>query len=128
MLVAIDLARFAILLAVDLLLFLRGQLAAVGSPIVADFVVDPRFILLQMRRFPGRKLSALYALGDAVLLVLSALADFALGRGVLSSGVVLVLIDLFRELVLLLRQGLFVGRRQLPVIQAAHVALFMIEG
>src|SRR5579864_1963379 len=30
-LVAIDLARFAILLAVDLLLFLRGQFAAIGT-------------------------------------------------------------------------------------------------
>ncbi|MFZ1138674.1 MAG: hypothetical protein ABR881_12235 [Candidatus Sulfotelmatobacter sp.] len=51
--VAVDPARLAVLLAVDLLLFLRGQLAAVGGTIVANFVVDLRFVLLQVSRFPG---------------------------------------------------------------------------
>src|ERR1035438_781933 len=57
--VAVDLARLPVLLAVDLLLFLRRQLATVGSAVVAHFLVDLRFVLFQVSSFPGGQLSAL---------------------------------------------------------------------
>src|ERR1700758_2600150 len=50
----IDLVRNAILLAVHLATLLRSQLAAIGSALVADFVIDPCFFPLEFRRFPSR--------------------------------------------------------------------------
>jgi hypothetical protein len=44
-LVAIDLARLAILLAVDLGSFLRSQLAAVGLTVGTHFLIDLRLIV-----------------------------------------------------------------------------------
>ena len=67
-LVAIDLARLAILLAIDLGFFLRSQLAAVGLAVGTHFLIDLRLIVLQVCRFAGGQLAALDALCDAVLL------------------------------------------------------------
>ena len=76
--VSVNLFRDVILLPVDLGSFLPGQLAAVGSTIVADFTIDPSFFVLEICSLAGRQLTALDALRDAVLLVLGALPDFAL--------------------------------------------------
>src|SRR5947209_5172837 len=92
-LVAVDLARFAILLTVDLRFFLRSQLAAIGGAVRLHFAIDLRFVIFQVSRFASGQLAALYALRDAVLLVLSPLADFALGSGILHRGIVLVFVD-----------------------------------
>src|SRR5271167_33662 len=127
-LIAVDLARLAILLAVDLLLFLRSQFAAVGLPVVVHFLVDLGLVIFQMCGLTRGQLTTLDALRDAVLLVLLALAHFTLRVGILHRGVVLVLINLFRELILLLIQGGLVGPGQFAVVQFAHVALFLVHG
>ena len=93
-LVAIDLARLAILLAIDLGFFLRSQLAPVGLTVGMHFLIDLRLIVFQVGRFAGGQLAALDALRDAVLLVLLALADFTLWAGILHRRIVLVLVDL----------------------------------
>src|SRR5271165_4444946 len=80
-----------------------------------------------MSRFAGGQLSALDALCDAVLLVFGALADFALRVGVLHGGVMLVLINLVRQLVLLLVQGGLVCSSQLAVVERAHVLFFVVQ-
>ena len=48
MLLFVDLARDAVLLAVDLTALLRSQLATVGGAIVVDFAVDARFFVLEV--------------------------------------------------------------------------------
>ncbi len=98
---AIDLVRLLVELLVDLLALLRTQFAAVGSAVLLHFLVNLRFIVLEVRGFAGRELSAVDALRDAILLVLFPLADFTLRVGVLLRFVVLIVIDLLGELVLL---------------------------
>src|SRR5262249_61096007 len=73
----IDFIRQTILLAIDLSFFRSGQFAAVGSAIRLYFTVDCRLFGFEIGRFSGGELAALYTLRDAVLLVLSTLADFA---------------------------------------------------
>jgi hypothetical protein len=74
-LVAIDLARLAILLAIDLGFFLRSQLATVGLTVGMHFLIDLRLIVFQVGRFAGGQLAALDALRDAVLLVFFAIPN-----------------------------------------------------
>jgi len=93
-LVAIDLARLAILPAIDPGFFLRSQLATVGLTVGMHFLIDLRLIVFQVGRLAGGQLAALDALRDAVLLVLLALADFTLWVGILHRRIVLVLVDL----------------------------------
>src|SRR5579864_2323585 len=126
-LVPVDLARLAVLLAIDLGMLLRRQLAAVGLPVGPNLLVDARLVVLKVRGFTGRQLAALDALRDAVLLILLALADFALGIRILHGRVVLVPINLLRQLILLLVQRGLVGGRELAVVQFAHVALFLVQ-
>src|SRR5579864_7491329 len=126
-LVAIDLAGLAVLLAVHLGALLRGEFATVRSTVVADFVVNLGFIVFEVRGLAGGELSALDALSDAVLLVLGSLANFALGIRVLDCRVVLVLVNLLGHLILLLGQSFLVGSGQLAVIELAHVALFLVD-
>src|SRR5438477_12208875 len=76
-LVAVDLARHTILLPVYLRFLLRSQFAAIGRAVVANFMVDLRFLILQIRSLARRQLPALDALRDAVLLVLSPPSNFA---------------------------------------------------
>jgi len=83
--------------------FLRsGQLPAVRSAIVANFLVDIGLIFFRAGGFASGHLAAPDALGNAVLLIFRALADLTLRVGILHRGVVLVLIDLLGKLVLLL--------------------------
>src|SRR5229473_2868691 len=78
-LVGVNLLGHLILLSVDLLLFRRGQLAAVGRAVRLGFAVDGRFFRFQVSGFTGCQLAALHALRDAVLLIFSALRDRRLG-------------------------------------------------
>src|SRR6267142_942196 len=68
-----------------------------------------------------------FALGDAVLLIFSALPDFAVAvvRGI---GVVLVLINLLGKLVLLSVDLLLLGRRQLAAVGCAVCLGFAVDG
>src|SRR5437899_9668374 len=90
-------------------------------------MVDLGFIVFEVRCFAGGELPALNALSDAVLLILSSLANFTLGISVLHRRVVLVLVNLLGHLILLLGQSLLVGSSQLAVIELAHVALFLVD-
>jgi hypothetical protein len=89
-----DLVGHAVLLAVHLRPLLRSQLAAVGCAIIAHFLVDLRFILLQVCGLSGAELTALHTLRNAVLLILRTLADFAGRIRFLRGRIMLVLIDL----------------------------------
>src|SRR6516162_6557734 len=80
-----------------------------------------------MRGLARCQLSALDALGDAVLLILGAFADFTLGIGVLDCRIVLVLVNLVGNLILLSGQRLLVSLGQLAVVKLAHVALFLVD-
>src|SRR5581483_8248749 len=91
-LVAIDLVRLAVQLAVHFGAFLRRELAAVCGPVILHFVMDLLLVPFQVRSLPRRQLSALHAIGNAILLVFHALAYFTFGtvhgsgRGILSNG------------------------------------------
>ena len=74
-LVAIDLARLAILLAIDLGFFLRSQLATVGLTVGTHFLIDLRLVVFQVCRFAGGQLAALNAPSNAVLLIFFTILD-----------------------------------------------------
>lgn len=99
-LLAIDLAAGAILLAVDLAFLLASQFATVGLAIGVNLLIDALFAIFGAGGFTGGHLAAANALRDAVLLVCAALADFvvAVVGGV---GVVLVVVDGAAEIILL---------------------------
>src|SRR5580698_3634093 len=73
--VAIDAPRLLVLLVVNGLAVLLGQVAIILCAHAALFVVDARLLVLQVRGFAGRELTALHALCDALLLVALALVD-----------------------------------------------------
>ena len=54
---------------IDLRLFLRRQLAAVGSPVGSNFMIHRGFAAFQASGLAGGQLAALDSLSDAVLLV-----------------------------------------------------------
>jgi hypothetical protein len=56
-LVAIDIPAELVLLVIDLSLLFIGQIAAVGSAILADFVVQVGFLVFQVRGLTSRKLA-----------------------------------------------------------------------
>src|ERR1700756_2188051 len=126
-LLVVDLVRYVVLLAIDLGALLRRQRAAVGGAVVADFAVDAGFLALEIRRFARRQLAALDPLRDPVLLIFGALPNFTLRVRVLHGGVVPVLINLLRELVLLLGENPAIGSGQLAGILAAHQLFFFVE-
>jgi len=80
-LLVINLAADTVLLAVNLALFFIGEIAAVLSTVVTDFAVETGFLVLQVRRFPGRELARLHALGDTILLVLLARLNLRVQTG-----------------------------------------------
>ena len=65
----VDLTAGGVLLAVDLLTFLAGELAAVGDAIVMDLLVDVGLGALGAGRFAGGHLAAAQAVGDALVLI-----------------------------------------------------------
>jgi hypothetical protein len=70
----VDIPRRTILFTIDLRFFSGGQLAAIGGAVGADLLIDPALLIFQSGRFARGQLPALHALGDAVLLILAALA------------------------------------------------------
>src|SRR5882762_6340948 len=113
---AIDVLRCRVLFLVDLLLLGGRQRSAVGLAVRGNLLVDTLLLILELGRFTRGQLPALDALGDAVLLIFSALPDFAVAvvRGI---GVVLVLINL-----------LLLGRRQLAAVGCAVCFGFAVDG
>ena len=57
------------------------------------FVIDGGFLMFKMRRLPGRKLAALYSLGNALLLVNFAIVDVGVGLRLSASGSAVVRLD-----------------------------------
>src|ERR1700722_3772069 len=82
-LIAVDAAGFLILLFVQRLAVLLGELAVVLGAHAPLFLVDAGFLVFEVRRLTGRELTTLHALGDSVLLILLALID---GRGLRGCG------------------------------------------
>src|SRR5215469_7014436 len=115
-LVAIDGAGVAVLLAIDLRPFLRRQLTTIGCAVTGDFMIHARFVPLQPRGLPGGELPALYSLCNAVLLIFLSFADLALWICVLHGSIVLVSINLPRKSVLLLIERSAVGSRQSALV------------
>ena len=74
-LVAVDLAGLAVLLAGDLGTLLRGKFTAVGLTVSADLVIDSRLVSLQVGSLSRGQLTGLDAVGNAVLLVFLALPN-----------------------------------------------------
>src|SRR5208337_2976129 len=74
-LVLINLIGKLVLLRVDLLLFGLRQLSAVGGAVGAGFTIDGSFFRFQVGGFTRGQLAALYALRNAVLLILLALRN-----------------------------------------------------
>ena len=67
--IAIDPCALAVLLAIDLPVLLRRQLSTVSLAILPDFLVNPRLLLLQVRRLTRREGTAFHALPNPLLLV-----------------------------------------------------------
>ena len=76
-LIAVDVAADLILLMVHLGAFLAGQVTTVGGSIVMHFLVDRRFLTLQMAGLARRQLAGANALADSSLLVAFTLVDAA---------------------------------------------------
>jgi hypothetical protein len=91
-LLAVDLTAGAILLAVDLALFLAAEFASVGLAIGVDLLVDALLTILGAGGFAGSHLAATDALGNAILLVFAALADLVVAV-VGGIGVLFVVVD-----------------------------------
>jgi hypothetical protein len=112
---------------VDPGLLFRRQFAAVGHAIIADLMVHRSFTLFNMGGIACGHLTTLDALRNALLLVALPLPDLAFGVYILRGSVVLVFINLVRELVLLLMQRGAVGGGQMAVVQLAHVMLLLVK-
>src|SRR6185295_13577290 len=76
-LLVVDFLADPVLLAIDLGLFLVGQIPAIRFPVLTDFLVDLGLIVLDARCLARCQRAVLDALGDAFLLVFLALLDLA---------------------------------------------------
>ena len=77
----VDLTAGSILLAVDLLTLLAGQLAAVRHAIVMYLLVDVRLRTIRASRFAGGHLAAAQAIGNALVLVRLAVVGIVVAAG-----------------------------------------------
>ena len=77
-LLLVDVLAKPVLLAIDLSLFLAGELAAVGCAIVADLFVNLRLFVLEIRGLLRSQRSIFHARCDAALLALLAALNSAL--------------------------------------------------
>ena len=102
MLLVVNVARRAVLALVDRAAIGAGQVAAVCLTIRSSLAVNALLLVFEPRRLTGGQLPAANALRDAVLLVFLTLADFARAI-VLHGGIVLIVVDLVRQVILLLR-------------------------
>src|SRR2546421_8715414 len=94
-LVAINLMRHAILLAVDFRLLCRSQLATIVFTHIVHFVVDGSVLLFQPGGLGGGPKTLLHRLTNNVLLVFPPLARFPLWVWVLLFGNVVLVVDFF---------------------------------
>ena len=78
MFIPIDPCTLAILLAIDLPVFLRRQLSTVSLAIRLHFMMNPRLLLFQVRRLTRRERTVLHALADPLLLIALALVHFVI--------------------------------------------------
>ena len=121
-----DLAAGAVLFAVDLAMLLPGQPSAIGLAIGVDLLIDALFTILHARGLPGIHRPVANPVGDAILLVLAALADFVVAI-VRHVGVVLVLIDRVTHMILLAIDLLPLLLSQMAVVGLAIVADLAIQ-
>ena len=101
--------------------------AVAAIAIVANLAIDSSFLVFEIRRFTSCQLTALDSVRDAVLLILGTLPDFALRIRVLHRRVVLVLVNLFRQLILLLVDHLAIRAREFAAVLTAHQLLFFVQ-
>ena len=80
-LVVVDGAADVGLLAIDLVAFLLGKLAAIGRAIVADLAIEIGFSAFEVLGFAGGELAGLHAVGDAILLIFAAVIHGVCGHG-----------------------------------------------
>jgi low temperature requirement protein LtrA len=76
-LLVVDLATHVILLAIDLPFFLPSQFSPVGLAVSVNLLIDALFVVLIARGLAGRHRAIARAVGNAILLVLFALAKIA---------------------------------------------------
>ncbi|SPE44193.1 exported hypothetical protein [Candidatus Sulfotelmatobacter sp. SbA7] len=74
-LVFVDLAALLVLLAVQLVLLLLGQMPAMGGHVSRFLILDALLVLFQTRGLSGGHIAILDAIGNAVLLVGLTLVD-----------------------------------------------------
>jgi hypothetical protein len=77
---SINLAAFVILLPIDLRVFLRRQLAAVGRAIRPDFVVNGRLLMLYLCGFMRGHGTVGHTVRNPLLLALLAFIDFVFSK------------------------------------------------
>ena len=121
-----DLATSVILALVDVLMFLRRQLAAIGAAVRRDVTIDILLVVFRSGCLPGGHLAATNAIGDALLLLVAARADFVVtvvGGGV----VVLVVINRVAQIILLPVYLLAFLRREPATIRSAVVANLAVQ-
>src|SRR5581483_2163335 len=125
---AIDVARLTIFLAPYLLPLLRSQAATVGGAVLGNFVVDTALVALQMSRFPRSQRAVGNAAADAILLMVFATVD-GIGRILVGNSlrVVLLVVDLLRQLGLLRINLGAIGSGQMTIICLAHVVFFAVD-
>lgn len=126
-LLVVDIPGSGVLFFVNLLLLALRQLATVGCAVRLHLLINTALLVLELGGFAGSQLAALDALRDALLLIGLALPDFALAV-VLRRGVVLVVIDLLRKLILLLVDLLLLRARQLAAVGRAIRPRFAVDG
>ena len=78
-LVVIDGVAEIVLLAVDLVAFLLGELAAIGGAVVVNFAIEIGFAAFDVLGFTGGELTRLHAVGNAILLIFAAVIDGVAG-------------------------------------------------
>jgi hypothetical protein len=71
MLIVVDRSADVVLPLIDLLMFLRGQVAAVRRAIIRNLTIDARLTAFDVPGLPRRHLAGAHPLGNPLLLVLS---------------------------------------------------------
>src|SRR5579863_6349022 len=125
-LLVVDLLAGAVLALVDVFLFLRRQLATIGTAVGGDVAVDILLVVLRLRSFRWRHLSALDAVGDALLLQIAAGTDFIVAI-VLCGAVVLVVVDGSAQVILLAVHLLTLLRSERTSVRGAIVVNLAVQ-
>src|SRR5579883_531872 len=124
-LLVVDRFRCPVFLLIHLLAFCRREFSTIGRSFIVDFTVQVRLLVFEMRGFSGRQLPALDSLPNALLLIPLPCPNFP---GIMLSGrIVLVLVDLLRQMILLLVQDFPVRVGELAIIESAHLMLFLVQ-